>query len=135
MNQSAINTYLRVGVESSAAGADPHHLIGMLYKGAIESIDRAIISIKIKDNHSKIKALGQTFNIIHDGLSGSLNRKVPGKMVQDLSYLYEYMLSLVLKANIDNDLKVLEELKDLIRVLQSAWESIGRNQTSKEYHE
>lgn len=128
MNAStAINTYARVGLESSVTSADPHRLISMLYQGALLAVANAKASLLHHDVAAKGESISKAIMIINDGLNASLDRSVGGDLALNLGALYDYMCSRLLQANLKNDAAALDEVSTLLNDLKSAWDSIRQN--------
>ncbi len=121
---AAIRAYNTVGVESVAAAADPHKLICLLYQGALLAIASAKNGILHRDIPAKGKAISHAMLIIGDGLNASLNKEVGGELAHSLSALYDYMVSRLLFANLNNDMEALDEVARLLGDLKSAWDGI-----------
>ena len=123
-SQAAINSYNKVGLESSVIGADPHHLILMLFDGALLAIGNAKIRMQQNDIPAKGKSISHAIRIIGEGLDASLDKNIGGKLAQDLSSLYAYMLRRLVEANANNDVSALDEVAGLLTELKDAWASI-----------
>jgi flagellar protein FliS len=121
---AAINKYTQVGLESAVIGADPHRLILMLFEGALQTISNARIMIQKDDFVRKGKSIAHAIRIIGEGLNASLDKKIGGKLAQDLSSLYDYMVRRLVDANINNDINALDEVTRLLTELKEAWEAI-----------
>lgn len=125
MNTSAaINAYNKVGVESKVTGADPHKLISMLFEGALLAIAKAKNGIMRNDIPVKSDAIFKASSIINEGLRASLDMKVGGELAQNLAALYEYMITRLVTANMNNDMRILDEVSNLLAGLKDAWDSI-----------
>ena len=122
--QAAINSYNKVGLESSVIGSDPHHLIQMLFDGALLAISNAKIRMQQNDIPAKGKSISHAIRIIGEGLDASLDKNIGGKLAQDLSSLYGYMLKRLVEANANNDASLLDEVARLLAELKDAWASI-----------
>lgn len=120
-SQAAINSYIKVGMESGVIAADPHHLILMLFDGALLAISNAKIRMQQKDIPAKGKSISHAIRIIGEGLDASLDKKVGGKLAQDLSSLYVYMLKRLVDANANNDVNALDEVTRLLIEIKDAW--------------
>ena len=62
--------------------------------------------------------------IISDGLRSSLNMEAGGEIAANLDSLYEYMSQRLLKAHIDNDTEVLDEVVGLLNDIKAGWDGI-----------
>lgn len=121
---AAINTYNKVGIESSINGADPHQLISMLFQGALQAIASARNEMMRKQTAAKGKSISRAIAIIGEGLHASLDKQVGGELAQNLSALYDYMVARLVAANLKNDVAALDEVARLLTELKGAWDSI-----------
>jgi flagellar secretion chaperone FliS len=121
---AAINAYSQVSVESRVIGADPHQLIALLYEGALLAISRAREEMLAKQTEAKGHSISKAIAIIGEGLNASLNVKAGGKLAEDLSALYGYMVKRLVDANINNDASALNEVSNLLQELKGAWDTI-----------
>ena len=119
----AIKQYQQVSVNSAAMGASPHRLVQMLMEGALERIVLAKASMKRNEIAMKGQSIGVAINIV-GGLQGSLNQEVGGKIAENLSNLYDYMVSRLLVANSQNDESILDEVSGLMIELKMGWDAM-----------
>ena len=124
-SRSALNSYRKVGVETGVASASPQRLILMLYEGAIAAVAAAQQHLRLKNIAAKGEAISKAISIIDGGLKASLDLNVGGELALNLSQLYVYMGHRLLHANIKNDPAALEEVRQLLQQLMSAWESLA----------
>lgn len=121
---TATNAYAKVGIESGVNGADPHKLITMLFQGALLAIANAKNAMLRKDFKAKGEAISKAMLIIDEGLKASLDKKVGGELALSLDQLYDYSLSRLFAANINNDAQILDEVSRLLGELKGAWDAI-----------
>lgn len=120
---SSISHYNQVNRISGVTDADPHRLVLMLLEGAIGKIAMVKGLMIRNDIAKKGVAVGQAIAII-GGLKCSLNKQAGGDIATNLDNLYEYMEGRLLKANLDNDISLLEEVSLLLHEIKLGWESI-----------
>jgi flagellar protein FliS len=77
-----------------------------------------------KDIPAKGKSVTHAIRIIGEGLQASLDKKVGGKLTQDLDALYDYMSLRLVEASAKNDVAMLDEVSGLLNELKSAWDGI-----------
>ncbi len=130
-SNTAINAYAKVRVESGVTAADPHKLISMLFEGALLAIGNARSSIQRKDIAAKGTAISKATAIIDEGLQASLDKNVGGELAHNLSALYEYMITRLVTANLNNDIAALDEVSRLLTDLKGAWDSLRANNTTQ----
>ncbi|QGU00397.1 Flagellar biosynthesis protein FliS [Candidatus Syntrophocurvum alkaliphilum] len=117
MNASlqAYNTYKKAKVETVAPGK----LLLMLYDGAVKNIINAQKEIEDKDYNKAHQSIIKTQDIIVE-LMSTLNMDY--EISNNLFSLYEYMRNQLVEANINKDVKPLEEVKGLLSELRGAWQ-------------
>ncbi len=106
--------YQRVGVDSSVGAADPHHLVLMLFDGALEAIRHARSHMAAKRIADKGMALGKAISIVQDGLRASVDVNAGGQLAERLTSLYDYILMRLLQGNLRNDTAALDEVGQLV---------------------
>jgi len=121
--RSAIKQYQQVSVSSSAMGASPHRLVQMLMEGTLEQLALAKGSMVCNEIAMKGQSIGRAINIV-GGLQGSLNKEAGGDVAEELSNLYDYMVSRLLTANIQNDESILDEVSGLMIQIKSGWDNM-----------
>lgn len=132
MMNNPSQSYARVGLESEIATADPHHLILMLFDGAIAAISVARIHMADNNVAQKGAAISKAIDLITNGLSASLDKDAGGELADRLDALYEYMTHRLLFANLKNNQAALTEVSGLLSDLREAWFQIapGKQQSA-----
>ena len=128
LNQSGVNVYAKIGMETGVLAASPNKLIIMLYEGAIAACQGAIMHMQKKDIENKGAMLSKAIMIIESGLRLSLDKKAGGEVAASLDSLYAYMSHRLTIANIRNQPEQVQEVIKLLTDLKSAWEAIGNEQ-------
>lgn len=123
-NSAAITSYAKIEFESEAMGASPHRLISMLIEGALKQIAIAKKAIQNNQISAKGDAIVRAISIIGEGLNGSLNMEAGGDLAIKLRLLYDYMLVRLGRANLDNDIKLLDEVARLLGEIKEGWDGI-----------
>lgn len=122
-SNAAMSQYRQVGVQTGIVDASPHKMIEMLFKGAAEKLARAKGAIERKDLATQGENISKAIRII-DTLRVSLDHKKGGEIAGNLETLYDYMVRRLTKANMDSDVKVIDEVSTLLNEISSAWDSI-----------
>jgi flagellar protein FliS len=124
VNPYARNYYQSVSVHGGVANADPHTMVQMLMDGAVErmSIARGCME---RGERKRQAALLHSCVLIIGELRGSLNLTEGGPLAQNLSDLYEYMISRLTLANSMGDGAIVLEVSRLLEEIRSAWIAIG----------
>lgn len=134
-NNEALAEYNQVGTYASAAYADPHQLIMMLYDGAINRLAKAGFALEHGSVAEVNKLVADVVSIV-EGLRECLDSDQGGDLATNLGDLYQYMVGRLLRANLEGTEgcgKVLAEVSDLLQDLRESWASIpvvDRNKAS-----
>ena len=119
----AVQAYSKVGVASGVEQASPHRLIQMLMEGAIEKVAKAKGYMERKEIANKGGHISWAISII-DGLRASLDKTNGGDIADNLDDLYDYMTRRLIRANMENNPDLLDEVISLLRSIKGAWEEI-----------
>ena len=119
----AVQAYSKVGVASGVEQASPHRLIQMLMEGAIEKVAKAKGYMERKEIANKGSHISWAISII-DGLRASLDKTNGGDIADNLDDLYDYMTRRLIRANMENNPDLLDEVISLLRSIKGAWEEI-----------
>jgi flagellar protein FliS len=118
--------YSHVSTTSGAMSASPHGLVIMLFEGAQTATAAARMHVELNQPAERAQAISKAVAIIQDGLMASLDREAGGALAEQLFALYEYMVSRLIDANLNNRAEPLEEVGRLLRELSGAWKEIGK---------
>ena len=124
----AVKQYSQVGVASGVEQASPHRLIQMLMEGAIEKVAKARGFMERKDIANKGSHISWAISII-DGLRASLDKTNGGDIADNLDDLYDYMNRRLMRANVENNMDILDEVISLLRSIKSAWDEVPTTMT------
>jgi flagellar protein FliS len=130
MNNSALNQYRSVSVQSGVTDASPHHMISMLLDGALGGLASAKGAVTRKNISMQGEQIGKSIRII-DTLRASLDHERGGDISSNLAALYDYMEQRLLEANISSDVTMLDEVISLLKEVRSGWETIPQNLRGK----
>jgi len=120
----AISAYQKVGIDAAVEVADPHRLILLLFAGAEAAISKARLAMQQEQIAAKGEAISKAIDIIANGLKVSLDLDKGGEIAARLDALYDYLVLRLLRANLDNDLRALEEVSELLEEIHGAWRQI-----------
>ncbi|HBU95508.1 MAG TPA: flagellar protein FliS [Leclercia adecarboxylata] len=129
-NNSGVQAYQKVGLESAVLSASPHQLVVMLFDGAHSALVRARLFLEQGNIPAKGEALSKAINIIDNGLKAGLNMEVESDLPKNLAALYDYMVRRLMHANLRNDAEAIVEVEVLLNNIADAWKQIGPNATS-----
>ena len=122
MYNSGLQSYRKTKVLT----ADPKRLVLMCYEGAIDSLKIAKNSYAEKDFEGKYTAIIKAQDIINE-LQCSLDFEKGGAIATNLNSLYNYMIKRILHADINRDMKAIDEVIVMLNELRFAWEEIFYN--------
>ena len=118
-----LSSYQQVGTYGSLAEANSHEVIGLMYGTVLTRIAEANGSIERGETAVKGEQISKALGIV-EGLVLSLDAERGGEIADNLARLYDYIARSLLKANLENDTALLDEVSRLIRELKIGWESI-----------
>lgn len=123
--QYGARAYASVGVEIGVIAATPHQLIVMLFDGARVALADALTHMAAGNVPAKGKAVSKAIAIVENGLRASLDQSVGGDIAANLDALYVYMGERMVLGNLNNDPAMLEEIRQLLEELKTAWADIA----------
>ncbi len=121
-----VDSYL----QSKVMGADALELITMLYDRAIVALNIAKDSILKGLNEpetvtKKAKELGKATDILYY-LNDILDKQRGGEIAENLSIIYTTLANELVRANLFNDVEIIEKCISILNNLKSAWEDIKK---------
>lgn len=119
------NVYRQIDLETGVAGSSAHHLITLLFNGALESMTLANTAMTAKDIPVKCQAITRAIRIVDEGLKASLDLNAGGEIAQNLHDLYTYICLRLSLANSRNDESMIRESIQLLSPIRDAWVSIA----------
>lgn len=117
------NTYF----ENSIKTASPAKLIELLYKNAIERIDKSIKLIDEKKFTEANKQILRIEDIVLE-LNVSLNIEKGGEIANNLRALYNYIYRRLIEANTKKDIEILKEVKTYLEDLLNTWKEVMKKE-------
>nr|WP_296752660.1 flagellar export chaperone FliS [Thioalkalivibrio sp.] len=130
--QQALNQYRNAGPLASVNEADPHHLVQMLFEGALDRIAIARGAMRQGDVAVKGERISRAITII-DGLRAHLDLERGGEIAANLRSLYEYMERRLAEANLRDDITILDEVANLLREVKSGWDAIPQQPSARSF--
>ncbi|AVD88291.1 flagellar export chaperone FliS [Pseudomonas sp. SWI44] len=119
------SAYARVALESGILAASPHQRITMLFDHYQASLRLARLHMQAGNIPEKGKAITRAINIVSRGLRASLNLEQGGDIARQLDDLYDFVVRLLLRANLENNEESLTAAAELLGNIASAWNAIG----------
>lgn len=125
--RGSLQSYKKVSVDSGLAVASPHRIIQMLLAGALERLAQAKLAIEQGNIAERGVLIGKAIGIVN-GLNGSLNMEANEQVAGNLSQLYDFMLVRMSEANINNDVKAIDDVTGILKIIKEGWDAIPQEQ-------
>jgi flagellar secretion chaperone FliS len=106
---------------NSVQTASPGELTLMLYNGCIKFIGLARTGIELKNTEQKNTNLLKAQKIIQE-LMVTLNMEL--EVSKSLMTMYDYIHRRLIEANIQNDVKILDEVEDYVLDFRNTWKEV-----------
>jgi flagellar protein FliS len=132
MALKGINAYKKGNLKQDIATADPHKLTLMLMQGALDKLAYTKGCIERKDFAGKADNLSRASAIIMN-LRDTLDLDGGEEVAGNLFDLYEYMLQRLIDANVQNSLKIIDEVISLLLPIKTAWLQIPESAKQEAY--
>ena len=123
MALKGINAYKKGNLKQDISQADPHKLTLMLMQGALDRMAYAKGCMERKDYEGKSEHLSRA-NAIVMNLRDTLDMDSKSDVAENLFSLYEYMIQRLIDANVQNSLKIMDEVINLMLPIKNAWAQI-----------
>ncbi len=128
--KNSVSHYSSVDSYTGVTDASPHQLVQMLLEGALKKIAIVKGLMLRKEIAKKGEVMGQALAIIA-GLRSSLDFSAGGDLAVNLDNIYEYVERRLLKANLENNVELLDESTRLINEIKAGWEAIPEESRSR----
>lgn len=109
--------------QNQILNASPKKLVVLLYDGCIKNMKLAELSIAENKLDQANTALIKAQDIIAE-LAGTLNKDQGGQIAQDLSDIYEYLMTKLIEANRTKDVAIIQKNREMMEELREAWAEI-----------
>jgi len=106
--------------ESEILSAGPMKLIELLYRGALDSVRDARISLRNGDIDRRGKAVSKASEIVIE-LTASLDHAQGGELSRNLGELYDYLLRRLSEGHVTQMDTPFAEVEQLLGVLLDGW--------------
>lgn len=119
------DAYRKATVDTS----DNVRIVSLLFDGAVNFLKVARGKMERNDIAGKGIHLGKVTAIVGE-LNNSLDMEQGGEIARNLRRLYDFVLDRLLKANLKNDMKSLDEAERVLELLRSGWKEMERKQAA-----
>ena len=115
--------YSRLDISTAVQSANSQQLVKLMLDGALARLIRAKGCVSHGDIEGRHAALDSALSIL-GALQGCLDHERGGSLAANLDGLYDYMQRRLFRANVDNDVRAIDEVVDLVRTLKEAWDAL-----------
>ena len=115
-NYKASQQYAETKIQTDSSG----DLVVMLYQGCVKFLRLSKKSIEDKNYQNANEYLIRSQDIIMELLT-TLDAEKGGEVAQNLAALYEYNYRRLIKANMDKDTEIIDEVENIMLELLEAW--------------
>ena len=122
-SKAAMSAYKQLGLKSSVEGANPHQLVAILLKGAMDKLGEAKRHLEHVNYAEKGESVSSAIAIL-EYLRASLEPGGDPKFSEQLGDLYGYMERRLLEANYRDDGQGFLEVQGLLREIEEGWSGI-----------
>ena len=121
--RGSLQSYRKVSLDSEITVASPHRIIQLMFAGALQRLAQARYAMEQNELVNKGVYIGKAVSIII-GLQNSLNMDAGGQIAKNLSDLYDFMLRKITEANLNNDVKAIDDVCEVLRTINEGWDAI-----------
>ncbi|WP_340676717.1 flagellar export chaperone FliS [Paraglaciecola sp.] len=132
MALKGINAYKKGNLKEDIAQADPHKLTLMLMQGALDRMAYAKGCMERKDYAGKAEHISRATAIVMN-LRDTLDMQSGSDISDKLFALYDYMIQRLIDANVQNNLKIMDEVINLFLPIKTAWSQIPESAKQEAY--
>ncbi len=115
------NPYLKEYKKNQVQTATPEEVLILLYDGAIQFLIKAKAAIETKNYEQVNHNLLACQKIIYEFIN-TLDMEQGGQIAENLRLLYEYFISTLISANINKDMKKVNEVLKHLKNLRNTWQ-------------
>jgi flagellar protein FliS len=132
MALKGINAYKKGNLKQEISQADPHKLTLMLMQGALDKLAYTKGCIERKDYAGKSEHVSRATAILIN-LRETIEMEPGAEVAGNLYALYEYMIQRLIDANVQNNLKIVDEVISLLLPIKIAWSQIPESAKQEAY--
>ncbi|WP_078555806.1 flagellar export chaperone FliS [Bacillus alkalicellulosilyticus] len=115
------NVQARAYQQNTVSTASPGELTLMLYNGCLKFIKQAKVEIGTKNIEAKNVNITKAQNIIRELM---VTLKTETEMGKEMLRLYDFILNRLIDANINNDVKALNEAEEFVVNFRDTWKEV-----------
>ncbi len=119
------NMYAEMQNQSDVQSANKVELVVLVYDKIISHINLASQAIKENKIEEKLTNINKALQIIELGLLAYLDMSA-GDVAKNLKEFYLSAMTVITKANLNNDFKDLDKIADSFNEIRFAWQQIAK---------
>ena len=132
MSLKGINAYKKGNLKQQISQADPHKITLMLMQGMLDKLAYTKGCIERKDYSGKSEHISRATAILMS-LRDTLEMETGAEVADNLFALYDYMIQRLIDANVQNNLKIVDEVITLFIPIKTAWSQIPESAKQEAY--
>lgn len=125
MNHAALEAYGSTNLHSGLTDAPPEKLIQMLLDGSTTRLNSAVAAMQANEVARKGELISKSISIL-EYLKVILDEESAPEFAENLASLYDYMVSQLLRANVENDPEPVREVVTLLAELRAGWSAVSK---------
>ena len=117
--QRALQEY---GLQKTQSMSDvsPHKMIALLFSGAIEKLGVMVLAMEQQNQQLKGECASKVIAIVN-GMRDCLDMQQSSELVNSLNSLYSFAARDIFRANYENDMPAVMEVRDMLATVQQSW--------------
>jgi flagellar protein FliS len=132
MALKGINAYKKGNLKQEISQADPHKITLMLMQGTLDKLAYTKGCIDRKDFAGKSEHISRAIAILMN-LRDTLELEIGREVADNLYALYDYMVQRLIDANVQNSLKIVDEVINILLPIKIAWSQIPESAKQEAY--
>ena len=126
----AVNNPYQAYQQNSVTQSTPGELTLMLYNGCLKFLNQAKKGIETKDIELKNTNIQKAQNILRELM---VTLDTSQAISQSMAGLYEYMITRLIEANINNDAALVDEVYGMTTEFRDTWKQVIQINRQKQY--
>jgi len=117
--QRALQEY---GLQKAQSMSDvsPHKMIALLFAGAVEKLGVMVLAMEQNNQQLKGECASKVIAIVN-GMRDCLDMQQGSELVNSLNALYSFAAKDIFRANYENDMPAVMEVRDMLVTVQESW--------------
>lgn len=120
--------YQSVDIASRIEGATPHQLVQVMYEELLKALDAMAVAVRRNDFGQRGERQSRALAIL-SGLETSLDFDKGGEIAAGLVAIYREARRLVIAAGRENDANRVQQARDMLFEIATAWDAIALRQS------